>query len=235
MGLPIQTAPSYTTTLPSDGREVKFRPFLVKEQKILVLARESENLQEQIRAVKDLLHNVTDGECNADEMYSADVEWLFLQVRLKSVGEEVKTTFQCGQDDCNGTGVSVIDLSKVEVQGEVPEDTTVMINDEVGVILELPTFKDVSSVDATKNEAENVLTIVSKSIKQIFSGDQVFDKADMSQEELTEFIESLTFGQLEQLGGFFDDAPKLALDVSYKCNTCGKEQIKNLTGLQSFF
>ena len=88
MGLPIQTA-SYVTELPSDGREVKFRPFLVKEQKILVL-RESENFAEQMNAIKELISNVTYGKCIVDDMYSVDVEWLFLRVREKSVGEEVK-------------------------------------------------------------------------------------------------------------------------------------------------
>ena len=235
MGLPIQTAPSYMTELPSDGREVKFRPFLVKEQKILVLARESENFAEQMNAIRELISNVTYGKCIVDDMYSVDVEWLFLRVREKSVGEEVKATYKCGEDGCDGTGRAVIDLSKIDTVGEIPESKTIQINDEVGVVVGLPKFKDVSDINPNIEPEANVLRVVSKSIEKIFSGDQVFDKADMDEADLDEFIGSLTFDQLGKLGAFFDDAPKLATDVQFKCNTCGKEQIKHLTGLQNFF
>ena len=235
MGLPIQTAPSYMTELPSDGREVKFRPFLVKEQKILVLARESENFAEQMNAIRELISNVTYGKCIVDDMYSVDVEWLFLRVREKSVGEEVKATYRCGEDGCDGTGKAVIDLSKITTMGEIPESKTIKINDDVGVIVGLPKFKDVSEIDAKIDPEDNVLKIVSKSIEKIFSGDQVFDRNDMDDADLDEFIGSLTFDQLGELGAFFDNAPRLATDVQFKCNTCGKEQTKHLTGLQNFF
>ena len=166
MGLPIQTAPSYVTELPSDGREVKFRPFLVKEQKILVLARESENFAEQMNAIKELISNVTYGKCNVDDMYSIDVEWLFLRVREKSVGEEVKATYRCGEDGCDGTGKAVIDLSKITTEGEIPESKTIQINDEVGVVVGLPKFKDVSDINPNIDPEDNVLKLFLSLLKK---------------------------------------------------------------------
>ena len=118
---------------------------------------------------------------------------------------------------------------------EIPESKTIKINHDVGVIVGLPKFKDVSEIDAKIDPEDNVLKIVSKSIEKIFSGDQVFDRKDMDDADLDEFIGSLTFDQLGELGAFFDNAPRLATDVQFKCNVCSKEQTKHLTGLQNFF
>lgn len=235
MGLPIQTAPKYTTVLPSDGREVTFRPFLVKEQKVLVLARESEDQRQQLNAVKDLLIAVTEGECNIDDMYSVDVEWLFLQVRAKSVGEEVRSTFTCGENECDGTGQSILNLEEITVVGKLPEEATVMITEDVGVVLEMAKFKSITDIDSKTTADENVIEIVKKCIVRIFDANQVFERNDMSQDELDEFVDNLSFQQLEKIGSFFDDAPRLTVDVQFKCNKCETVQTKNLQGLQNFF
>ena len=99
-------------------------------------------------------------------MYSIDVEWLFLRVREKSVGEEVKATYRCGEDGCDGTGRAVIDLSKITTMGEIPESKTIQINDDVGVVVGLPKFKDVSEIDANIDPEDNVLKIVSSPLRK---------------------------------------------------------------------
>ena len=120
-GLPIQSAPTYSCVLPSDGREIKFRPFLVKEQKVLVLARESENAKETLEAVKTLISNVTFGEVNANELPMIDMDYLFIKIRAVSVGETSNIHLNCSNGDCKGSGEVLINLDEVEVVGEVPD------------------------------------------------------------------------------------------------------------------
>jgi hypothetical protein len=234
MGLPIQSAPKYTTVLPSDGREVEFRPFLVKEQKTLVLAREGKSVKEQISATKDLVRAVTFEKINPDELPMIDLEWLFLKIRSVSVGETVGLKLVCSDTECRGTGDVQIDLDEIEVTGKMPENNTVMINDEVGVTLQLLKVKNMDGVDKLPQE-EQVIEILKRSIVSIFDGENVYNTSEISSSDINEFVDSLTYGQITLLGEWFDQAPKLTKDVSFKCNKCSTEQTRHLEGLQSFF
>ncbi len=234
MGLPIQSAPTYTTKLPSDGREVKFRPFLVKEQKILVLAREGEDTERTLDAVKELIHNVTFEKVVADELPMVDLEWLFIKIRAVSVGEHVTLTLSCQHETCNGTGKVVLNLEEVGTKGEIPEDTTIKISDDVGVVLRFPMVKDLSGVDNLP-VGEQPIELVKRSMVQIFDGETVYNTNEIEQKELDEFVDSLTFKQLETIGGFFDNLPKLSHDITYMCDVCKVSNERTLEGLQSFF
>merc|ERR1712070_213230 len=119
-----------------------------------------------MNAIRELISNVTYGKCVVDDIYSVDVEWLFLRVREKSVGEEVKATYKCGEDGCDGTGRAVIDLSKIDIEGEIPESKTIQINDEVGVVVGLPKFKDVSDINPNIEPEANVLKVVLSPLKK---------------------------------------------------------------------
>ena len=154
-GLPIQSAPTYTCVLPSDGREIKFRPFLVKEQKVLVLARESENARQTLEAVKILINNVTFGEVDANELPMIDMEYLFIKIRSVSVGETSDILLNCSNGDCKGSGEVTINLDDVKVEGEFPDDT-IMITDELGLVLKLMKVKDIGGLDEL-NEADLVI------------------------------------------------------------------------------
>ena len=136
MALPKQSSPKYKCVLPSDGREVEYRPFLVKEQKVLLLAQEQENDEAMFKAVQDLIGSVTDGEVKPQRLPVIDMEYLFLKIRSKSVGETANIRVTCNDPKCDGTGEAVVNLDDVEVVGEAPE-TKIMINDEIGVELRL--------------------------------------------------------------------------------------------------
>jgi hypothetical protein len=233
MGLPIQSAPTYKTVLPSDGREIKFRPFLVKEQKVLMLAKEGDNQEESLEAVKNMINDVTFGEVDANKLAMVDLEWLFVQIRSKSVGETSTVKMKCQENDCSGTGDAIINFEEVEVSGEVPEKT-VMINDDVGVVLRLLDVGDTRGV-ADMPENEVIFYLLNKSIEQIFDSESVYERNDISDDDVDEFIENLTINQLGKLSDFFEHAPKLQKKVDFKCEICGTQQTRVLQGLQNFF
>ena len=233
MGLPIQSTPTYKTVLPSDGREVKFRPFLVKEQKVLMLAKEGESQEESLETVKGMINDVTFGEVDADELAMVDLEWLFIQIRSKSVGETANLKMKCQENDCSGTGDAIINFEEVTVDGEIP-DNTVMISDDVGVVLRLLKVKDTKGVvDMPENEV--IFYLLNKSIDRIFDAESVYERTDISDDDVDEFIENLTFAQLGKLSEFFENTPKLRKEVEFRCDVCTTQQSRVLEGLNNFF
>ena len=231
MGLPIQSAPTYKCVLPSDGKEVKFRPFLVKEQKILTIARESEDQGQNCDAGKNLLEAVTIPSVVCNDLAVIDLEYLFLKVRAVSVGETSKVSTSCDVIDCNGSVELTVNINEIDVVGEMKDDT-VMINDDVGIVLSAPSVKNVQGLDGGEADA---LTLIIKSIKRVFDGESVYESSDLSNKEVTEFVESLTFQQLELLTEFFDSLPKLSAEVQGNCNTCKSVNKRTLEGINSFF
>ena len=231
MGLPIQSAPTYKTVLPSSGEEIKFRPFLVKEQKILTIARESEDQTQIFDAVKDLLEAVTMPSVVCNDLAVIDLEYLFLKVRAVSVGETSKVTTACDVTDCKGSVELLVNINEIEVVGDTKEDT-IMINDDVGIVLSAPAVKNVQGLDGGEADA---LALIIKSIKQVFDGDELYEAAEMSTKDMTEFVESLTFPQLQLLTEYFDSLPKLSHEVEGKCNICDSTTKRTLEGINSFF
>ena len=235
MALPIQNTPKHICVLPHSGEEVEYRPFLVKEQKILVLARESENNAEIFGAVKELIGNCTFGKLNVDKLASIDLEFLFLAIRAKSVGETADVTISCQEEECAGSGQATVVLNDVEVVGSVPEDNKIMLNDTTGVTLKMPTVADMNKYSEVQDQGDQGLAILKTCLDTIFDQENVYEVADTDPEELDEFIESLTLGQVETIGRWFEDLPRLQKDVHYQCGLCNKEQSRTLVGLQSFF
>ena len=233
MGLPIQSAPTYKTVLPSNGLEIKFRPFLVKEQKVLMLAKEGDDKTESLEAVKNMINDVTFGEIDANDLAMIDLEWLFIQIRSKSVGESATVKMKCLEDDCSGTGEALINFEEVEVKGEIL-DNTIMVSDDVGVVLRLLKVEDTKSVqDMPENEV--IFYLLNKSIDRIFDAESVYERTDISDADVDEFIENLTFAQLGLLSEYFEKTPKLTKEVNFKCEICGTQQSRVLEGLQNFF
>jgi len=233
MALPKQSSPKYTCILPSDGTEVEYRPFLVKEQKVLLLAQEQENDDAMFKAVKDLIESVTDGNVKPDRLPVIDMEYLFLKIRSKSVGETANIRVTCNDPECNGSGEAVVNLDDVEVVGEAPE-TKIMINDEIGVELRYPRVSDISEVQG-KDQATQTLMMLKNSIVNIFDEENVYPAVDASTNELNEFVEELTMQQLELITDFFNSIPSLQKEVDSECSTCGKGIKTTVRGLNSFF
>ena len=232
MALPKQTAPKYTCILPSDGREIEYRPFLVKEQKVLLLAQEQEDDAAMFRAVQDLITNVCE-DVKSETLPVIDMEWLFLKIRSKSVGETANIKLSCTDPKCDGHGEAVVNLDDVEVVGDRPE-SKIMLNDEIGIEMRYPRVSDVNQVQG-KDQATQTLEMLKNSIVTIFDEENVYPTADASTNELNEFEEGLTMQQLEKITTYFDSIPSLQLDVESKCTTCGRELKTTAKGINSFF
>ena len=231
MGLPIQSTPTYKCVLPSSGKEVSYRPFLVKEQKILTIAKDSEDQKQIFDAITRLIESVTNNKVVVGELAMIDLEYLFLKIRSVSVGETSTVKVPCIDTKCNGTVTLSVNLDKVEVVGG-DIDNKVMINDSVGVILRPPSVKDATTLNT---EEDNVIPILMSCIESIFDEENVYEASETSDTDLNEFVESLTFGQLALVSDWFEGIPKLSSNVSGMCEICNKETKKVLEGIQSFF
>ena len=233
MGLPIQSTPTHECVLPSNGETIKFRPFLVKEQKVLTLARESEDQKQILGAIKKMISAVTFEKVEATKLAMADLEYLFLKVRCVSVGETTKVSTPCNDTECNGSVQLNINLEEAEMVGENP-DTTIMINDTVGVVLKWPSVGIIEKVEKVDNES-NAIEVMKHCIVSIFDENEMYEMNEVSGDELNEFVDNLTFTQLGLLGEFFDNIPKLTIETKGECNICNETTNKKLEGLNSFF
>tara|TARA_B110000459_G_scaffold65458_1_gene73487 strand:- start:539 stop:1249 length:711 start_codon:yes stop_codon:yes gene_type:complete len=236
MGLPIQKAPTYTTKLPSNGKEVKYRPFLVKEQKYLLLLQDSTTGEDVVNAIRDMITAVTFNKLDIDDLPMFDVEYLFLQIRAKSIGETVKLSLRCGETGCSGTGQVSVNIEDAEVRGLDSEKSTIVnINDEVGIGLKYPSIVDMGRSDDIKDQQEKLLALLASGVDYIYDAEDRYESDDISNEDLREFLESLTLKQLEEVSKFFEGLPAIKLDTIFKCNACQTEQSRTISGLQTFF
>ena len=233
MALPKQSAPKYTCILPSDGREVTYRPFLVKEQKVLLLAQEDGDEKAMFNAVQELIESVTDGDVKSRDLAVIDMEYLFVKIRAKSVGETANIRVTCQDPNCDGSGQAVINLDDVEVVGEHPENK-IMINDGLGVELRYPRISDVNKVQGL-DSASQTIEMLKNSMVTIFDEEDVYTVADASTNDLNEFVESLTMGQLQKITEYFDAIPSLQKEVDSTCETCGSPIKTIVKGLNNFF
>jgi hypothetical protein len=235
MALPILDTATYELTLPSSDVQVKYRPFLVKEEKILLLAMESNSPKEITKALKDIVHACTFGSINVEALPTFDLEFIFLNVRAKSVGEIAKLKILCPDDKETYTNVEV-DLSKVEVQVDDEHTNEIQINDKIKLLMKYPTIDSFdATVDANQLKTEQLFDIIGKSIYQIYEGETVHNAKDYSKEEMQAFIESLTSDHFAKIQKFFNSMPRLAHEIEV---VNPKTQVKSkvmLQGLTDFF
>ena len=205
MALPIIETPTYELTLPSADVKVKYRPFLVKEEKILLMASESGSQKDMIQAIKDIVSACTFNEINASTLPIFDLEYLFLQIRAKSVGEISKFKMLC-PDDKETYVETEIDLSKVEVQVDDKHTNKIIIDKtrNLGVVFTYPTVDTVSVGEDLKADSKTLFKVLTNCIDHIFEGDKTYPAVDQTKEELDQFVEGLTQKQ-------FDEFRKLSL------------------------
>lgn len=228
--LPTINVPTYDVTLPASGIKVTYRPFLVKERSVLLMALQSEDSNTIINAIKNLASTCTFGKIDADKVPLVDVEFLFLNIRNKSTGEglDLVHTCECG----TGNEVSVM-MDQLRVEGGT-KDKSIQIADQAWITMNYPTINDVSTLSLEPTEDE-VLSIISSCIESIVAGEQVYKAVDCTKEELREFILNLTQEQLNKIEDFFDDIPKITVKFSYTCRHCQKVNDKVIQGLENFF
>jgi len=238
MPLPKPTVPTYELELPSTGKKIKYRPFLVKEEKILLLAMESENETEIKNAVKDILKNciLTRG-IKVEELSSFDLEYLFLRIRAASAGEDVSMKVTCLDDGETVVDV-VINLNEVEVFKPEGHTNKIMVDDTIGMVMKYPAmdnFINLTLLEKDLDSTDEVFDMLAGCIDQIFQGDEVWDASSTSKKELIGFVENFTQQQFEKIQNFFDTMPVLRHQFSVVNPNTGIESTYTLEGLQSFF
>jgi len=235
MALPKVETLKHKLKLPSTGEQVEYRPYLVKEEKILMLALESEDNSDMIDAVKQVIESCTDGKLNKDNMTMFDLEYFFTSLRSKSVGETSEINASC--PECGEFSNVVVDLSNVEVN--VPQDKDYYIrsiDNNIKVRMSYPSIgKTLGLMDENKSDVDLAYDLVAASIVEIYNGDEIHDVNDHSKEELMDFINSLSSTQFEDIKKFVEDSPTVSVLYDHNCHSCGYNGQNSLSGFANFF
>tara|TARA_Y100000782_G_C10116251_1_gene236693 strand:+ start:217 stop:939 length:723 start_codon:yes stop_codon:yes gene_type:complete len=239
MALPKLTVPEYEAILPSTEKVIKYRPFLVKEEKILLTALEAEDDDIMADAIRQIVNNCVLEELDVFKLPTFDIEYLFLRLRAKSVGEKVTLGLRpwgCPNNEgklCEKSTEVEINLEEVKVIKDENHSSKIMLNDEIGVKMKYPDIKNINIIDA--DSAITGMNIVRNCVDMVFTKDETFERDSFTDEELEEFIDSLNSDQFKKIKEFFDTMPTLKYTTKYKCGTCGEEKETILQGLNSFF
>ena len=243
MALPTIAVPEYTLILPSTGKELKYRPFLVKEEKILLIAMESEDDKHIINAIKNIVNNCVFTELDVDNMPMFDLEYIFLQLRGKSKGEKIDLKYECPK--CKKNIPVTINIDDVKVIKNKDNNLKIKFNDNLGVKMKYPSLQlqnDLSSMKEEKSgETETIFRSIVKSIDYIYDNENTYPSKDHTEKELSDFIESLTDDYFQKMSKFFETLPVLKHEFEIKCSgkkkdkLCGYKEKKTLEGLNNFF
>ena len=237
MALPLANVAKYELTLPSQQKTINYRPFLVKEEKILLMAMESGESKEMLSAIKEIVKSCTFGEMIAEEHPMFDIEYVFLQIRAKSVGEIAKLKILCPDDGETYADVEV-DLNKIEVFVDDDHETNILIDEDrkLGVTMKYPSLKDIDG-DSLTGEINIAQTykMIENSIESIYEGEQVHLSKDIERKELTEFLDNLSADQMKKLTTFYNTMPRLEHKVQVTNPKTKVESEVTLKGLASFF
>ena len=237
MALPRLDVPIYELVIPSTDEKIKFRPFLVKEEKILLIAMESGEPDDMIQAVKNIVDECTFNKLKLGDMPMFDVEYLFLNIRAKSVGEVSKLKVLC-QDDMKTYANVEIDLSEVqvEVDGDI-HSNKIELTDEMGVIMKYPTIDSFTKNGIKNITAVNMIDVIASCVEQVYDkkGEEVYDSKDSTQAEIIDFVEQLNTTQFQKIQKFFDTMPRLQHTITVKNPKTKVESEVTLTGLNDFF
>jgi hypothetical protein len=239
MALPKQQAPIHTLEIPSTKESLKYRPFLVKEQKALLLAQQSEDPVVMVDTLKDVIKSCAQSPVDVDRLAVFDLEYIFSQIRGKSVGEIVDLFFFCDTCDDEKAKVKIsIDITKLKVESFAGHEAKISLFGDVGVAMKYPNInviKKIEKMGDTSSEVDLVFDIITECMDYIYDTSEVYYAKEQSKEELSEFINNLTSEQFEKIENFFETMPKLQQKVSYRCPVCLKQHEKTLEGLNNFF
>ena len=236
MALPKLTTPTYELEIPSTDAKIKYRPFLVKEEKILMMAMESKKNPDIVQAVKDIVSECTFNKIDLSDLPMFDVEYIFLQIRSKSVGEVSKLKLLCPDDGVTYADLE-LDLSEVKVQVGDDHTNKITLDNGMGMIMKYPTIDSFKDSGIQDINATNMLEVIGACIQQIYEeeGKKTYDPKDQTQKEVTDFIEQLTTKQFQNVQSFFDTMPKLKHTVKIKNPKTKVESEVVLSGLNDFF
>ena len=236
MALPRIDVPIYELVVPSTDEKIKYRPFLVKEEKLLLIAMESGKNEDILRGVKDIVDSCTFNKLKLGNMPMFDIEYIFLQIRAKAVGEVSTLRLLC-QDDGKTYAKVEVDLTKIEVQVDDAHTNKIELSDEMGVIMKYPTIDAFAENGIEEMTPSNMIDVIVTCISQIYDkkGEEVYDSKDSTKKELIEFVEQMNTQQFTDVQKFFDTMPKLQHEITVKNPKTKKESKVTLSGLNDFF
>ena len=236
MALPTMDLPTYELEVPSTKKKIKIRPFLVKEEKVLLMALESDDEKNIKEAVLSLLKACIQSRIKVENLSTFDLEFIFLNIRAVSVGEMVEILVTC-QDDNETQVKHQLNLTDVKVEFPDGHNNKIMLTDDTGIIMKYPTFNEFVEGQFSNKEMDDdgAIKIIAQSIDQIFQGEEVYDESTTTKKEFVQFVENLTKEQLEKVQAFFESAPRLEHTFKVTNPNTGVESDYTLRGLQSFF
>lgn len=240
MALPMMNTPTYNLVIPSSKKSVKYRPFLVKEEKSLLIAQQSEDLTVMVDTLKSVITSCVIDKIDVDALASFDIEYLFTQIRAKSVGETIELLFPCDMDhgEDNEKARVKISIDLMQLQVEIPENHTNKIDlfGDVGVVMKYPSISIMKRLEGLEeNDIDKIFSVIADSIEYIYQGDEIFHAKEQKPEELLQFLNNLTSEQFIKVQQFFSSMPRIKKEVKYNCPICAREHHKVLEGMQSFF
>lgn len=240
MTLPKISTPTYNLTLPSNGKIVKVRPFLVKEEKLLLIAAQTKDINEIIETTKQVIRNcILDTDVSVDNLTFFDIDYLIIALRAKSIGESIPIKFTCNNtiedQRCGHVFAIDVDISKTTVVKDETINPEIWLSDNFGVKMKYPKYSAVKAIMLNENELDKIIRIIGASIDYIFDKDQIYSTKDKTREEIQEFIEGLTKVQLNKLENFVKNFPEIECRVEHTCEKCGFDHKIRYNNFDSFF
>lgn len=237
MALPkLNDMPKYSVNIPSMSTEVRIRPFVVKEEKILLIAMESQDPKQIAHAIMDTIKSCVEEPLDTKKLTSYDVEYLFLQIRAKSVGETSDILLTC--EECQTENEVKVDISQVKIDGQV-SDNKIKLTDQVTIQMKPPTYLQVAENEKIVGEdattMDRIFGLIVASISAVLTEEERIDFSEIKFEEAVEFLESMTSDQFTKIREYMENQPTLKHKVEYTCSGCGSNQNVTLEGMQSFF
>ncbi len=243
MALPKVSTPTYELTVPSTGEKVSYRPFLVKEEKTLLMAAEDQNVSTITKAMRDIISTCTEGEVDLKNLAPYDIEYIFLQLRGKSIGDVINLnlkkpdSIECEESECPGSTEIKVNIDDIKIDTSKIVDSKIQLTEDIGIKLGFPQLDSVQKY-TTKGgamDASAVFKMINDCIEYIWEGKEIYKAKDSTQKELNDFIESLNTEQFNKIRNFFESMPRLRHEVTWTCSKCDKSAPLLLEGIDSFF
>ena len=240
MPLPKIDTPVYDLTLPLSKKKIRYRPFIVKEQKNLLMALESDDQESIQENIKQVLTNCTlTKNVDIEELPVVDIEYFFINLRAKSVGEVVENKYRCENvvegKKCNNVMEHTLNLLEIKVEGVKKDNDVIELTDKISVKMRYPKFSILKNIKDMQKMTDIAMQMIAESIEYIYDGKQFYYSNEVSVNELVEFVESLSQKQFEKIENFFRELPKLERKIEMTCSKCGFVHKFNLEGLENFF
>ena len=229
----LNTSPKYEMVIPSSKQTVRYRPYLVKEEKVLLMAFESNDSSQAMNAIIDTILVCIDENIKRETLTTFDVEYMFTQIRSKSVGETSKVNVKC--EECETLNAVTINLAEVELDTPESVDNEIQLTPEVSIELSYPSADSLISIDKEATQAEKILATIVASIDVIKTEEERVSTKDVTKKEVEEFVDGMTGEQFSNLAEYVKDIPTLKENVEFVCENCGHNNSRELVGFTDFF